>query len=174
MSKATVWTNSDGMDVGFGIRDSKNDNAGRVQTTGNIEVMQYAFDYDVKDSTGTAPQSKSFPIPANSVVLSSNFRVTTAFVGGTTASVGIMNAAGTAIDVAGFIAATATASLTAGASIVGAGALMGKSVGAADAYMVVTFVGTYTAGAGIVTIEYARPMPSSASPAPISGIVGTL
>lgn len=172
--RANTWTNADGLSVGFGPLDSKNPNAGPVQTEGNIEVLQFPFDYDALNLAGTAPSTKTVPIPANSTILRGNIRVTTAFAGGTNVNFGFINAAGTAIDIDGLDAAVATAALDAGLVVTFDGALIGKSVGAADAYFGGSYSGTYTAGKGIITIEYVRPMPDSTSPSPVDGIVGSL
>jgi hypothetical protein len=174
MARANTWTNADGLSVGFGIRDSKNDNAGQVQTEGNVEILQFPIDYDVYDVIGTAPQSKSIPIPAGATILRGNVRATTIWAGGTSINFGTMLASGTAIQAAGLASAVAIASLdTVNKVVLFTGAQIGTAV-STDAYFGMAFTGTFTAGAGIVTIEYIRPMPGSASPAPITGIVGTL
>ena len=176
MARGNVWTNSDGLDVGFGIRDSKNPNAATVRTEGNVEVLQFALSYDQMPASGTAPSSKSIPIPANSSILRGNFRVTEAWVGGTNIDFGTMNSAGTAIDDDGFDVAVLTAALTLNAVIDFDGALMtgDASVGTADAYFATVVTGTYTAGQGVVTIEYLRPMPDADALDPITTIVGSL
>lgn len=164
MARGNTWINSDGLEVGFGVRDSKNENAATIQTTGNIVLWQFPLDYDQVDIIGTdVPSSKSVPIPANATILRGNLRVTTAFAGGTNVNLGLMNSAGTAIDADGLDAAVATAALTAGAVVTFDGALIGTRI-AADGYFGVTYSGTYTAGAGIVTVEFELPMPASAGP----------
>lgn len=175
MSRNSEWTNADGLVVGFGARDSKNPNAATVRTQGNVCIMQFPFDYDTTLEIGTdVPSSKSIPVPAGSTIKRAQLAVDTAFVGGTNIDFGFMNAAGTAIDDDGLDAAVATAALTAGAVITMDGALIGASVGAADAYFGVVTTGTYTAGDGVITIEYILPMPDSTPTDPISGIVGSL
>ena len=177
MSRASTWTNNDGLVVGFGARDSKNPNAATVRTQGNINVMQFPFDYDEVLVIGTdvpGTSGKSIPVPANAVVLRGNIRVTTAFAGGTDVDFGFMNAAGTAIDADGLDASIATAALDAGDVVEFDGALIGDSVGSADAYFGVVYNGSYTAGQGVITIEYELPMPDSTPTDPIDGIVGSL
>lgn len=174
MARANTWTNADGLAVGFGVRDSKNDNAGQVQTEGNVEILSFPIDYDVYDVIGTAPSSKSIPIPAGATILRGNVRATTAWVGGTSINFGTMLSTGVAIDADGLDAAVAIASLNAINKVVlFDGAQIGTAV-STDAYFGMEFTGTFTAGAAIVTVEYIRAMPGSASPAPITGIVGTL
>jgi len=174
MSRASTWTNNDGLVVGFGARDSKNENAATVRTQGNVEVLQFPIDYDTLATIGTAPSSKSIPIPAGSTILRGNLSVTEAFVGGTNIDFGLMNSAGTAIDDDGLDVAVLTAALTLNAVIAFDGALIGADVGTADAYFGTVVTGTYTAGKGIVMVEYVKPMPDSSATDPISGIVGTL
>lgn len=175
MSRASTWLNADGLRQGYGARDSKNENAATVRTQGNIEVWQFPIDYDTLATIGTAPVSKSIPIPANSTILRGQLQVTTAFAGGTNIDFGLMNSAGTAIDDDGLDSAVLTSAMTPANTIVTFdGALIGANVGTADAYFGTVVTGTYTAGAGIVTVEYVRPMPDSTPTDPISGIVGTL
>lgn len=176
MARENTWTNNDGLDVGFGTRDSSNENAATVRTEGNIEVLQFPLNYDNMPASGTAPSSKSIPVPANASILRGNFRVTEAWVGGTNIDFGTMTSAGVAIDDDGYDAAVATAALTLNAVIDFDGALMtgDASVGTADAYFGTVVTGTYTAGKGVVTIEYLKPMPDSDATDPITTIVGTL
>jgi hypothetical protein len=174
MAKASTWTNADGLRVGFGARDSKNAAAATVQTEGNICVMQFPFDYDVVETIGTAPSSTSIPIPANATIMRGNIRVTTAFAGGTSINFGTMDSAGTAIDADGLDAAVAVADMDAVGDVVTFdGAQIGKRI-ASDAYFGIQYTGTYTAGRGVVTIEYLKGMEDSLPTEPITGIVGSL
>lgn len=174
MSRASTWANADGLSVGFGAHDSSNENAATIRTEGNVELWQFPINYDNLATIGTAPSSKSIPIPANATILRGNLHVTEAFLGGTNIDFGLMNSAGTAIDDDGLDVAVLTAALTLNAVIDFDGALIGANVGTADAYFGTVVTGTYTAGKGIVTVEYVRPMPDSDALDPITTIVGSL
>ena len=71
-----------------------------------------------------------------------------------TLTLGLKEPDGTVIDVDGLDAAVAQAVLISGARIVGDGALVGTTIGAADGQLVVTTGGTVTAGKFIVRIEF--------------------
>lgn len=177
MSRNATWTNDDGLVVGFGARDSINPNAATVRTEGNVCIMQFPLHYEDTLEIGTdvpGASGKNIPVPANSVIKRGQFQVTEAYVGGTNIDFGFMNAAGTAIDDDGLDVAVLTAALTLDAVIDFDGALIGASVGSADAYFGVVTTGTYTAGSGIVTIEYILPMPDADATDPITSIVGSL
>lgn len=178
MARQATWVNEDGLEVGFGTRDSKNPHLATVQTEGNVEIASMVLDYDtLPAAAGTAPSVKSFAVPADSVITRAYLRVTTAFTSGgtTTLNVGFVNAAGTAIDQDGLDAAIAKAALTDGAVIEMDGALVGDNIGDADGYISTsTGSGPWTAGQAVLTIEYVRPMPGSTPQDPIDGIVGSL
>ncbi len=97
-------------------------------------------------------------IPANSVITDAKFYVKDAFTSGgaATLGVGLYQRSGTAIDAAGIISAQAVAGLTAGACIVGGGALAtNDSVGANDAYVGMVFgTAAFTAGSGRLVVRY--------------------
>lgn len=178
MARQATWVNEDGLEVGFGTRDSKNPHLATVQTEGNVEIASMVLDYDtLPAAAGTAPNAKDFAIVGESVITRAYLRVTDAFTSGgtTTLDIGLVNAAGTAIDQDGLDAAIAKAALTAGAVIELDGALIGDSIGSADGYIsTATGSGPWTAGQAVLTIEYVRPMPDSTPQDPIDGIVGSL
>ena len=73
MSRTNSWTNDDGLFVGFGARDSFNENGATVRTEGNVEIFSMILDFaqvpDVLPAAApTAPSTKSIPIPAGSLV----------------------------------------------------------------------------------------------------------
>ncbi len=173
MARANSWTNSDGLFVGFGTRDSSNQNAATVRTMGNVEIMQFPLNFDNMPASGTAPSSKSILIPRHSTMTAGNFRVSEAWAGGTNIDFGTMDSAGVAIDDDGFDVAVLTAALTLDAVIDFNGALMNDidtSIGVVDTYFATLVTGTFTAGKGIVTLEYIRPMPDSDARDPLGAI----
>jgi len=181
MARGNTWTNSDGLVVGFGTRDSKNPNAGTVRTMGNEEELVVVFDWDNPPvAAGTAPSVKSIQLPADAVILEGHFRVDTAVtMSGTspTLAFGVVQADGTAIDADGLITAKAPAAMGANAVIALDGALVGTTVGSADAYVSIELGGTspvLTAGDGVLVIKYQKPMPDSTPLDPITTIQGSL
>ena len=158
MSRGNEWTNDDGLIVGFGVRDVEDERAGVTNTAGNVEEVVLDFAYDDLPTNGEN-DGRILSIPANSLILSSKLYVKTAAAGGTSYTIGLAQADGTAIDADGLHTAAqlVTASLTAGAWLVGAGALVGAEVGAADGQIVVADTGTYTAGEYRLVVEFMRP-----------------
>lgn len=176
MARNATWTNNDGLVVGFGQRDSLNDNGATVRTQGNVEVLSMVFDLvnSLPAAAGTAPSSKSIPIPANSFIHSATLRVITAATsaGATTLSLGLKNSAGTVIDADGIDATIAKTAIDAiGDTVQCDGALVNGlvTVGTADAYISsVVATGPYTAGEVELTIEYSKPLPDVTPTDPIT------
>lgn len=108
---------------------------------------EYVVDFSY-DSLPSASEVDNLvqSIAAGSLIKSAVLKVGTAWAGGTSLSIGLAQADGTAIDADGIDAAVATASLTAGAVIVCDGALIGASVGANPGQIVASTSGSYTAG----------------------------
>ncbi len=151
LNKASTWTNSDGLIVGFGpAKPVKEGSVERSQ--GQPKVAAVVFTYD--DSS-----SVNVPIPAGSRILDVRLKVIDAFTGGTSLTVGD---GGSAV---GFITATAgaTANLTAGASINPDGAYAFattdttatelKTYASADT-IDLAVNGTFTAGKGVLEVTY--------------------
>lgn len=98
-------------------------------------------------------------IPAYAKIVSAELQVTTAFAGGTSYDIGLTQPDGTAIDADGLFAALATASINAkGKWALGAGALVGASIGAAAGQVTAAATGTYTAGAATLFVKYKVPV----------------
>ena len=159
-SRKYVWTNADGLKVGFGPRSTDNTQAGPYKTEGlfkQIEKRIYGVDVPATDTV--AAQGDEIPIPANAVGLRAYIQVTETFDSAgdaATLSVGVKQKAGTTIDADGIDAAVAEASLAAGAVIICDGDLIDDTVGANDAYITFTY-GTeaFTAGEAVLVVEYA-------------------
>ena len=176
--RSDTWVNSDGLQVGFGARTSKNPHGATVRTEGNVEILTLILDWDqLPPAATTAPIAKSIPVPADSVILRGNIRVTDDFTSGgaATVDIGFIEADGTAIDQDGLLAAQAIGGLTEGDVVEFDGDLVGDNVGGDDAYISVNVnVDDLTGGRGIVTVEYLRPMPDSEAQDPITGTIGSL
>ena len=152
MTRKSTWTNADGLVVGFGPNYAERNVAGVHETDGQVKEARLAITHE---SSGA-----NVAIPAGSVVLDVVMKVGTAWVGGTSVSVGDGD------DGDGWISVTqgATASLTAGATIRAGGAYavggtdatakaLGKVYAAADT-LDVAFAGTYTAGDADIIVRY--------------------
>jgi len=161
------WNNADGLNIKFGV--TKPDNlaqGGEVRSNGSRHTLTYRFDYTAvpsftadlnNDGTKNGFSLQDVGVPAGASVESAKLRVGTAWAGGTSLAVGSYQDAGGVIDADGYIDATAgaTANLTAGSIITGAGADVGELVHAsAKAYTVVAVVGTFTAGDAEIIIDY--------------------
>jgi hypothetical protein len=151
MTRKTTWTNADGLVVGFGPNVPERNVAGVFNTDGVVKEARLAITHL---SSGAAVS-----LPAGAAVLDVVVKVGTAWVGGTKVEVGDGS------DADGWVSATqgATAELTAGKVIVGAGAYaigdaatnkgLAKVYSAADT-LDVTITGTYTAGTADIIVRY--------------------
>ena len=154
MTRASTWTNSDGLIVGFGNNYPERNDAGVNEVDGNDKSAQLNITYQSVSGASGAKIS----IPAGSIVKNVFMKVGSAWVGGTSVAFGDASSTG------GWITATqgATANLTANAAIQAQGAyaytategqLPPKAYAAAtDLYITVS--GTYTAGTATIVVEY--------------------
>jgi hypothetical protein len=150
MTRATTWSNPDGLVVGFGANTVEKVGA---ETQGHgvpVKTQSVVFDYRM---TGV-----NIALPAGAQVVAVELRVGRAWVGGTTVEVG------DGTDQDGFITSTAgaTANLTAGASLKGTGVFFVgtgatdrefKTYASADT-VDVAYTGTYTAGSATLLVSY--------------------
>lgn len=150
-----VWVNNDGLEVGFGRRDTKNLEAGSIETKGQVRQLELEVFFD-EDST--AASVKNAVIPAGAVVTSATLYVREAFVGGTSVSVGTIKLDNTGAAASALVTATngAIADLTAGAVVKGTGALVGAAT-ADNINVTYATTGTFSAGHATVLIEYIQP-----------------
>jgi hypothetical protein len=163
-----TWTNEDGLVVRFGTERS--DSA----TSGQVAAIKEYIVLDLPDATAlplvgaiAAPAEDAPRIPASSIITNAWMVATTDFTSGgaATMDIGLMDAAGSIIDIDGIAVDIALATLVdgAGVGVTGcAGAYVANAGGAgqlvdADAWPVITYVANaYTAGAGKLIVEYVR------------------
>lgn len=150
-----IWTNADGLQVGFGTRDTVNLEAGSIHTKGRVHQVELEVYFDQDPATSNV---KSAVIPAGAHVLSAQVVVSEAFVGGTSLSAGTIKTDGTGAAATALVTATegATANLTLNAVVTGAGALVGE-VTANDINLTYATTGAFTAGRGTLLVEYVLP-----------------
>lgn len=144
----------------FGRRTVDEKHPVTVPSAGRIRELVVPLNYTQPlDGTTTSKQALNQFIPAYSMIVGCKIFIEEAYLTGTALEIGTYLAAGTAIDANGLFNTTelAVANLTANTWIVGAaGAQIGASVGAADAYIGVVESGSaFTAGQGKLIVEYA-------------------
>jgi hypothetical protein len=151
MTRASSWTNADGLIVGFGANIPERNVSGVYEHDGAVKEAHLAITYQ---SSGA-----NIDLPAGSVVLDVVLKVGTAWAGGTDVQLG------DGTDPDGWISATqgAVANLTTGATVRAAGAYaigdaatnrgLGKVYASADT-LDVAFTGTFTAGTATIVVRY--------------------
>lgn len=145
----------------YGPRDVNEKYGGVYTTKDEVKKAVWTFDYDDLPVGGSTNFEQV--IPANATIVSANFEVITAFTSTSTTSdlvVGCEQSDGTDIDLDGFLAATELTQATiavVGARYVGAGALVGLTIGtAAGELYVAPTVDDLLTGKARVTVEYIK------------------
>ena len=154
------FENSAGLNVlnHYGVRSVNQKFGGRTDDD-LIKTASWTFNYNELPAGSTGKLEMS--IPAYSKILSARFEVLTGFTSTSTTTdldIGLQTAAGVEIDLDGFVTAaqaTQTVIATRGNFVVGAGALVGASIGAAAGELVVTpTVADLLTGKARVIVEY--------------------
>jgi hypothetical protein len=144
----------------YGVR-ATNGKYGSQQSTKNGVVKSAIWDFDYNDLPSAGTSTLHAVIPAGATIVSARLYVDVAFTSTSTTTdllIGLQQANGTEIDNDGLIAAaeaTQTAIGTAGNVVTGAGALIGKTIGAnAGELVVAPSTADLLTGAGRVVVEY--------------------
>jgi len=140
----------------YGPRGVEDVFGGEIKTNGKIRQFEYDFNYD-DYPTASTNGSMNIIIPAYSVIISCRLYTTVDFATGTALEVGLEQADGTEIDSNGLVTATegALANLDLGKWVIGNGALIGATTGAADGQLMVVGTGTtMTAGSARIVLEF--------------------
>ena len=107
------------------------------------------------DGTNDGFLSNDNYIPAYATIIATRVFVRKAVAGGTSISVGVFQTDGTEVDADGLVSGATTAEMdTIGNLVVGAGALVGQSVGDKPVTLGVTGTGDFTAGEVQIMVEY--------------------
>lgn len=161
MSRNAVWSNKDGLVVGFGARTEVTSGSSKGSANGPTEKLVLKVrGEDLADAvSATGDQIVQAPvIPNGATILSATIKVTEAFVGATAVlDVGLYDKDGTIVDDDGIDAAVAVAALTLGAEIACDGADVNTVVATTGGVKVAASYDTaaFTAGEAIIEVEYA-------------------
>jgi len=139
----------------FGPRVAEDKLPALIKTEGNEKLLVVDFNYDDLPTYGANGQM-NIEIPADAFIVSTHLHVVTAAAGGTSYTIGLYQSDSTVIDADGLHTAAqlVTASLTEDAWLVGSGALIGASIGAAAGQITVAATGTFTAGSYRLYVKY--------------------
>ena len=148
--------NVGGRQTVFGPVTSDNTRGGKVATLGHTKEVTYTFEFGDLPLDSDPGNEMLIPIPAGSLIVGAELKITEAWVNGTNVTVGLDTKAGVPIDADGLIDATdgATANLTLQNVVVGTGALIGATSGQDPAVVVVAATGAYTAGKAELLVQY--------------------
>lgn len=75
MTREHVWVNADGIEVGFGTRDSINTQAASIRTTGRVNQVVVKIDSDTDVIDSDLRNSKAALIPAGSIIKSAALEI---------------------------------------------------------------------------------------------------
>lgn len=159
-----TWNNDDGLTVNFGIRKSESLRGGVHRTAGSVKEHVVEFTYDaLPGSVNAASDSSYTPIPANAVPVEAILEVKTAFAGGTSYDIDLVDSAGATIGTGTdklwdlLALADINAAGKHSVSSTHAGVNSGDALNvilASAGYLKVTAAGTFTAGKARITIRY--------------------
>lgn len=161
MARDSVWSNPDGLVVGFGTRTVVTSGSHKHDLNGPTEKVVLKFrGEDLADAVSTTgDQIVQAPvIPNGATILSATIKVTEAFVGATAVlDIGVYDKDGATVDDDGIDSAVAVAALTLGAEIACDGADVNTVVATTGGVKVAASYDTaaFTAGEAIVEVEYA-------------------
>lgn len=177
MPRNQTWSNQDGLVVGFGTHTEDNNVSGvDAQSGGRVVLRQTITGVDLSDTyAATDFNPQDVIIPRGSRIIRASFQVLTAFTSGGAATLDIGTfTKGLATDVVddadGLVADMSIAELTSiGEVHILDGALIGASgqtavgaTGLGDVVIAPSYeTAVYTAGTGILTVEYQVPSDSA-------------
>lgn len=151
-----IWTNSDGLEVRFGLDRTTEQPSGRTAGEEKTLVWTVADATTIADTDTAAVAGDEAFIPAGAIIKDAYFVVDTAFAGATAVlDIGLKQAAGTNIDDDGIDAAIAVTDIDAADDVIVCdGALIGTRM-ANDSYIMMTYdTAAFTAGAGKLVVKY--------------------
>jgi len=148
-----------GVTTHYGPRDTTGKFGGQVGSRGLVKQAVWTFDYS--DLPAGSTHQHGVSLPAYTKIVNATFEVLTGFTSTSTTTdltIGLEQADGTDIDLDGLVTAVQadqTVIATRGNTVVGTGALVGKSIGANAGELVVTpTTADLLTGRGRVIVEY--------------------
>jgi len=169
MNRENIWTNSDGLYVGFGTRAVETNSASAVNSNfGNLKsAILKVSGADLAATAGATELANSVILPAGCEIHRVRIVVDSAFTGANALlDVGAYSTADAAVDVDGFCDAITVATLVAGYSAdfvtTGGAGFDGdliKTILAQDTKVAATLgdANAFSAGAATVVIDYSTP-----------------
>ena len=147
--------NVGGRETFFGALPSRNSLGAEKAGAGSIKELIFEVAYDQLPAVD-ADNEMLANIPAGATVIEAQFKVSTAFAGGTSYVFGTYQAdGGGVVDADVLIASTALSAIDAvGDYIQGGGALIDATAQTEAMSVVVAATGTFTAGKGILIVKY--------------------
>lgn len=152
-----VWTNEDGLYVGFGTRKAEKNTGGAHASRGAIQTQTVKlYGPDMGDAVAASDLENAARIPQDALLLSADLFVTTAFAGATaTLDIGIYDAADdSAVDDDGVDAAIAVGTLTDNAVVACDGALVGTVMAQESKIGASYDTAAFTAGEATLVVRY--------------------
>ncbi len=135
---------------------------GQESTSHGVKTLKWEFAWDQLLAANSSPGGMDQYVPKDSVILSAKIQVLTGFVGGTSYDIGGYDSAGSAINADGLFDALLVAAINVDNDWVDSSDYTGADVNAnhaitADYYPVTAAAGTFTAGRGLLIVEFTPP-----------------
>jgi hypothetical protein len=159
MPRNSLWTNSDGLIVGFGTHSIDGSGATKSSVKGDVQTVKLKI-------TGTGLLDAAVPnalenanavvIPSGAYIKSAFLAVTTAFTSGGSAvlDIGTIGLDDVIVDDDGIHSAVAVATLVANYDVACSGALIGTKLTSAQKVYASYDTAAFTAGEAVLIVEY--------------------
>ena len=158
-NRESIWTNSDGLYVGFGTRNPTTNSGAALRTAGQRKEVVFKIDGATLSTAPTAAQlNNSVMIPAGSYIEQAYLVVNSAFtdVNGEL-NIGGYTVANATDDADGFLSAYDVANLVANFEFVCNGSYVGKVLATAVKIGAYYDTAAFTDGAATLTVTYIPP-----------------
>lgn len=155
------WLNNDGLYIKFGADEGKLSPhpTGEYDEVGGGHVIEVTLDATLLNTSTNTILSDTVRLPKDYRIKKVEVYVQTAFAGATaTLDIGLVGTdRSTVYDADGLVAAAAVGTLTNGATVAGAGALVGTTLATSGLLVAKAGTAVFTAGKAKVRIEFYRP-----------------
>lgn len=160
MNRDTIWTNADGLAVGFGTRDVEQTGSAKLSVGGDRQQVRFRIKLaDLTDTTVGNQLINAPSIPAGAILETARLFVESAAVGvNAVLDIGLAKTAdGAIIDDDYVDAAIATATLVDGYTVLCDGAAIGTELAFNSKVYASYDTAAFTSGVVVVTLEYVVP-----------------